>query len=519
VKVLIKKILAQKLIIGLVLLAVGLPGLYLLISIYHSVQKMQSVEEVTYFPAYPSMNFNGKDANLIKKGEYLAKAGDCIACHTNTYKKGKPFAGGLPMYTPFGTIYTPNITPDKKTGIGGWTDEQFIKAMREGISPQGHYYYPAFPYLYFSKITIEDLKAIKAYLDSIPAVEQQNRNNEMIWPFNWRFLQLGWRLLFFYKEDTDVFQPDINHSDQWNRGAYLASGLGHCAMCHSPSYHLLFKDLPLGAPIRKYNLTGGSVQGFLAPNITTANLSTVPVQEIVDVFTKDRMIGGGKIQGPMLEVNRDSLSHLSPADLTAIATYLKEVQSAQPPKPSYGSGGAGKGIYEQYCSACHATGAGGAPKYGNASDWSTLLPAGMDKVYKNAIDGYGGMPAKGTCISCTDDEIKLAVDYMVAPVQGKAAAPAATSKKLTLADGERIYQTNCSVCHITGFNGAPKPGDTETWKPIIKKGFVSIYEDVKTGKHGHPPHGACANCSDAELIAAIKYMLTASSTTENFNLW
>ena len=519
----IKKILAHKntpIIIGILIVALGAPSIYIINGISSNIQKMKDVEDVTYFPDYPALNAKDKNATIIKRGEYLAKAGDCIACHTNTIEKGKSFAGGLPMPTPFGTIYTPNITPDKETGIGGWTDDQFIKAMREGISPEGHYYYPAFPYLYFSKISTDDLKAIKAYLDTIPSVQQKNHDNQMLFPFNWRFLQLGWRILFFNKEDTQVFAADPEHSAQWNRGAYLSGGLGHCAMCHSPSYHLLLKELPLGAPVRKYNLTGGRVQGYLAPNITTANLAKISDEEVVDVFTKDRLIGGGRIVGPMLEVNHDSLHYLTHEDLLSIANYLKSVQSATPPKPSFGKGGPGKGIYEEYCSACHATGGGGAPKYDDATDWAPLLNAGMDKVYNDAIKGYGGMPAKGTCLSCTDDEIKLAVDYMVAPVQGKvSSALTAKPKKLTLADGERIYQANCSVCHNSGFKGAPKPGDKPVWQPIIKKGFIEIYQDVVTGKNGHPQHGACTNCSDDELIAAIKYMLTESSTTENFKLW
>jgi len=183
VKIFISKVWAYKhtrLIIGTLVVAIAVPGIYLINGVSDNVQKMKAVEDVTYFPDYPAVNSQGKNLTLIKRGEYLAKAGDCIACHTNTPEKGKTFAGGLPMVTPFGTIYTPNITPDKKTGIGNWTDEQFIKAMREGISPSGHYYYPAFPYLYFSQVTTDDLKAIKAYLDSTPAIEQQNVKNDML---------------------------------------------------------------------------------------------------------------------------------------------------------------------------------------------------------------------------------------------------------------------------------------------------------------------------------------------------
>jgi cytochrome c5 len=523
VKKLLQKIWAQKKLgvaAVFLFLIVAISGIYTLIGIQKNVQKMSVNQEVTYFPDYPPVQNAGKSPEIIKRGEYLTKAGDCIACHTNTLEKGKAFSGGLPMNTPFGTIYSPNITPDKETGIGNWTEEQFIKAMREGIAPQGHYYYPAFPYLYFSKVSIEDLKAIKAYLDSIPAVHQKNLDNDMVWPFNIRFLQLGWRLLFFHPDKTTVYQPNLKRSAEWNRGAYLIEGLGHCAMCHSPSYRILGSDLPLGAPIKKYDLTGAKIQGYLAPNITGKNLATISINEIVEVFTKDHLIGGGKIEGPMLEVNRDSLSHLSLEDLTAMAVYLKSVESQTPPVSK--AGGPGKALYETYCSGCHTTGAAGAPKYGDAADWEPVLKTGTENVYIKAIKGYQGMPAKGTCISCSDEEIKQTVDYMIAAITGESNKPAVTipkPKPLSLADGKRIYAENCAVCHDTGFKNAPKPGDKSTWSPIIHQGFVNTFENVVTGQTGHPPRGACPNCTDGELKAAVKYMMQESSTGEDFSLW
>lgn len=504
---------------GIVLIILLTLASYVVKGIQKNVQEMEAPPEpVTYFPQYPTPNTTNKNANLIKRGEYLTKAGDCIACHTNTPEKGKPFAGGLPMQTPFGIIYTPNITADKKTGIGGWSNADFIKAMREGISPHGHHYYPAFPYPYFNKVTDEDLLAIKAYLESIPAVEQANLDNKMVWPFNWRFLQFGWRLLFFSPVKTGPYKPDPTQSAEWNRGAYLVEGLGHCAMCHSPSYHLISQKLPLGAPIKKFSLTGAKVQGFLAPNITKANLATVSDEEILKVFSHNQLIGGGNVEGPMLEANQDSLRYLTREDLLAIITYLKSVQSKTPPRPR---GNIGKGIYESYCSGCHATGAGSAPRYGEATAWTPLVEKkGINTIYENAIKGIGGMPAKGTCISCQDNEIKQAVDYMLAAVSGKHAKPVVVVKKLTMKDGEEIYHDNCSVCHNTGFKHAPKPGDIAAWKPILSQGFLQIYENVDTGKKGHPPRGGCGTCTDAELIAAIKYMMTVSSSGEqNYELW
>ncbi len=301
------------------------------------------------------------------------------------------------------------------------------------------------------------------------------------------------------------------------------NGAGHCAMCHSPSYNLFSESLPLGAPIRKYDLTGAKVQGFLAPNITKSNISNVPDQEIVDVFKKDKLIGGGNVVGPMQEVNHDSLIHLSDKDLFAIARYLKTVESESPPKPRVGSGGPGKGTYETYCSGCHTTGAGGAPKLGDSTSWTPILKSPIDEIYHKAIKGINGMPAKGTCISCSDDEIKQAVDYMVASIKGDSSSSkptaAAAPKKLTYADDKRIYTENCAVCHSSGFKNAPKPGDVTAWEPIIANGFYDTYKNIETGRKGHLAHGACPTCSDGDIIAALKYMMQESAPGKDYSLW
>lgn len=481
------------------------------------VKAAQPENAQPWYPAYPALPNQTSQLKQVQRGEYLVKMGDCIACHTNTTEQGQTFAGGLAMQTPFGKLYSPNITPDRETGIGNWTDEQFIKAMREGISPTGQYYYPAFPYLYFSRMPIEDIKAIKAYLDNIPPVKQKNRDNEMVWPFNIRFFQLPWRLLFFHPNAKTVFSTKLTTPQ--SIGEYIVEGPGHCGMCHTPSWHILTEDLPLGAPIKKYYLSGAKVQGFLAPNINQTNFGNTPIEDIVNVFAADQLVGGGNVVGPMLEVNHDSLRYLTHEDLQNIAVYLKSVKSESPPKPS--GSNAGKGIYENYCSGCHTAGAGGAPRFGDANGWAALLKSGMPTVYENAIKGIEGMPAKGTCLSCSDAEIRQAVDYMVAPVLGAAATTSlpTTIKKLTREDGKRIYIENCSVCHANGFKNAPKPGDIAGFKSAVKAGFLETYRDVLTGRNGHPVHGACPTCSDDELIAAIKYMLDESAVNKNYNLW
>jgi cytochrome c5 len=498
-------------------------GFYAFISISQNLRDMAGMEEVEYYPAYPIAKTTPANAELVKRGEYLTKAGDCIACHTNTAlkEKSKQFAGGLPMITPFGTIYTPNITSDKEYGIGKWTDDEFIKAMAQGISPDGHYYYPAFPYMYFNRFTHDDLKAIKAYLVNIPAVNQPNRANSMMFPFNIRLLQLGWRILFFHSENTGPYKPDPKQTAEWNRGAYLTNGAGHCAMCHSPSYTLLSDLLPLAAPIRKYDYTGAKVQGYLAPNISKSNIGNTPDSEMLDVFKKDMLVGGGNVVGPMKEVNHDSLIYLTDADLTAITHYLKTVDSQLPPKIKSSSSNPGAGTYDNYCAGCHTMGGGGAPKFGDPNAWASYLKLPKDDVYHNAIKGINGMPAKGTCSTCSDDDIKQAVDYMLlAASSAKSTGPVVPApKKLTIADGKRIYDENCSVCHNAGFKNAPKPGDVKAWEPIVDKGFYHAFINVSTGKNGHVAHGGCDSCTDGDLIAAMQYMMQSSAPGKDYSLW
>jgi cytochrome c5 len=495
-------------------------GIVTVVGINTNVKEIAATPPVSEynFAVYPTPNTSGANADLVKRGEYLVKAGDCIACHTNTPEKGTSFAGGLPLQTAFGTIYSPNITPDPETGIGKWTYPEFVKAMRQGISPEGHYYYPAFPYYYFNHLTDDDLQAIKAYLDNIPAVHQANRENKMVPPFDKRIFQLGWRILFFTHDDSGPYKNNPEQSAEWNRGAYLVEGLGHCAMCHSPSYHIISDSLSLGAPIEKYNLTGAKIQGYLAPNISKSNLDAVAVDDIINVFMKDELIGGGKVEGPMLEDNHDSLSYLTHDDLAAIATYLKSVKSKSPPKAS---GGPGAATYEGYCSGCHAMGSGGAPKIGDTAAWGAIMKKStMAQVYQNAIHGINGMPAKGTCASCSDDEIKQAVDYMIHGGGDTVGTTMQIPAPLTMEQGKQAYDKDCSSCHNNGTDNAPKIGDDAAWQPIVKQGFFDMYINVTTGRKGHPVKGICEDtCTDADIKAALKYMLQQSDKTNNYDLW
>ncbi len=473
------------------------------------------------FAQYPKINYGvGEKANQLKRGEYLVKMGDCIACHTS--KEGQAFAGGLAFDTPFGTLYSPNITPDKTTGIGDWSEADFNRAVREGILPDGQYAYPAFPFPYYNKLTNQDLADIRAYLKAIPAVNKPAIKNNMMFPFNWRFLQLGWRLMFFEFQKTGPYKLDLTQNTSWNRGAYLVLGLGHCDMCHTPMYYLLSKKFVLGAPIGKYHLAGGFVNGFYAPNITSTRMQEVTENQLAEVFLKNKLLSGGEVQGPMREANQDSFQYLTQNDIHAIYSYLSTVKSKTPPKPETGVGlKGGKKVYEQYCVGCHAAGVGGAPRFGDASAWQPLAKEGLDTLYKNAIHGIGAMPPKGTCATCSDEDIQNAVKYIVnESTAAKAVAPTPKApKQLTLADGQRIYNQYCASCHNGSYPGAPKTGDKQVWQPLIKKGMdVLIINSVK-GINNMPPRGSCSTCSTAEIKAAVKYMVNESKTEGDYMLW
>lgn len=469
------------------------------------------------YPKYPHMHFpDSAKGRLLAKGEYLVKAGDCIACHTNYKEGGRSFAGGEGIKTPFGSVFPPNITPDNATGIGKWTEQQFIRALREGVAANGSFLYPVFPYPYYNLISDDDAKAIYAYMRQVPAVHQANHPNDMMFPFNWRFLQLGWRMLFFYPH-RGVYKADPKQSAQWNRGAYLVKSLTHCSMCHTP-INLL------GAPKSKYYLAGSNVTGMYAPDITARGLKPYTDEQIMNVFLHGKRLSGeGELMGPMKEADEDSFKYLTKNDLKSIIVYLRTVQSASPPKPS--GSGKGEAIYQQYCTGCHTTGAGGAPKFGDANAWAPYLKQGKDNVYNNAIHGYGNMPAKGNCTTCSDQDIHAAVDYILGSVATSAPSQSKypkgpKPKQLSMSDGKRIYnESTCHLCHNNGQMGAPRIGDAHAWRGRISQGMDKLFRHAIQG-YGHmPARGGCVTCSDAEIIAATKYMVQQSSKGGNYDLW
>jgi mono/diheme cytochrome c family protein len=255
------------------------------------------------------------EEDTVQRGEYLVHAGGCVSCHTPG--GGEKLAGGRPLATPFGTFYSPNITPDSETGIGRWTDAQFLLALREGVRPDGANYFPVFPYPSFTRITDSDALAIKAYLFSRPAVRRQNRPHDVPFPFSWRFLQTGWKLLFF---TPGPFHPAAERSAAYNRGAYLVTALAHCGECHTPRNFL-------GATRTGQRLSGtdDGPDGQLVPNITPdpgTGIGKWEKEDVVELLRTGTTPEQSKLKGAMRETIEDGLKYLSDGDLEAIADYL-----------------------------------------------------------------------------------------------------------------------------------------------------------------------------------------------------
>lgn len=311
------------------------------------------------------------DANLIQKGAYLAHAGDCIACHTAP--GGKPFAGGLGMQTPMGTIYSTNITPDSTTGIGNYSYGDFERAVRKGVRPDGTPLYPAMPYVSYAVVKDDDIKALYAYfMSSVGAVRQDNRPTTMPWPLSMRWPLAWWQIMFAQPRDFATASADT----QLVRGTYLVEGLAHCGACHTPR-GVAFQETALADGPNSRFLSGSVLEGWYAKNLRDEDtgLSTWSTTEIVDFLRTGRNDKTAAF-GSMSDVVEHSTQHLSAEDLTAIATYLKSLQARQDRKPTWepkqdfttaalkaGDFGApGALSYVEHCAVCHRMDGKGAPR-------------------------------------------------------------------------------------------------------------------------------------------------------------
>ncbi|CAN7632497.1 cytochrome c [Caballeronia sp. LjRoot29] len=327
-------------------------------------------------------------ATLIKRGEYLARAGDCVACHTAD--KGRPFAGGLPINTPFGTIYTPNITNDPDTGIGRWSDADFLRAMHDGIGKGGERFYPAFPYAEYTKVTDSDVLAIRAYLNTLTPIHYTPPRNELSFPFSQRWLMVFWNM-FNFKEGR--FVPDPQQSAEWNRGAYLVGGLAHCEECHTP------RNVMQGLKTSE-RFSGAELSGWHAFNITpdkTAGVGGWTDDDLTQYLSTGVAHGRANAAGAMADVVQNSTQYMTPEDLRSIVVYLRSVPAKSGgdihPRNSFGqptnadvtamrgttiSGVNGAQLFIANCATCHSwTGEG---RGGNA-------PGAYPSLIHNSVVG------------------------------------------------------------------------------------------------------------------------------------
>jgi mono/diheme cytochrome c family protein len=328
------------------------------------------------------------DPALIAKGAYLARVGDCASCHT--VRGGALYAGGRAIPTPFGSVPAPNLTPDRATGLGQWEFADFWRAMHRGEGRHGQRLYPAFPYTSYTRVTRDDAWAIFAYLRSVPAVEHGSQALGLDFPYRIRATLAAWRALYFRQ---GVFAPDPQQSAQWNRGAYLVQGLGHCNECHA-------ERGALGGTAVGVHLTGGQIpqQNWYAPDLSTqqnGGLQGWSEQDIVDLLQTGRSAKGAAF-GPMADVVAQSTQHMTTADLRAIAVYLASLppRTAQPvPRTAFNVAkiaSAGEQIYLKRCADCHGRDGNGVagvypPLNGNSA---MSEPTGINATRMGLLGGF-----------------------------------------------------------------------------------------------------------------------------------
>ena len=383
-----------------------------------------------------------RDADIVARGRYLAQVADCQVCHTAP--GGAPYAGGLAFKTPFGTIYSPNITGDAATGIGGWSDAEFLRAVHKGVGKHGEQLYPAFPFEAYTLMADEDVLAIKAYLLSLPKVRAQAPPNALRFPFNRRELVWFWATAY---SPNQRFRPRPNRSPEWNRGAYLVEGLAHCGDCHTP------RNLAQALDNRR-KFAGALIQGWRAYNITPDRASGVGEwsdDDLARYISGGHVPGRGSPSGPMAEAVAGGLSALTPSDLRAMVAYLRTVPargSLEQPAPSRKAASdlpkvmpahydvRGRMIFEQACATCHGW-SGQSPLSPQASltgvravnDASGANVAAIVIAGQPSSGGQLAMPAFGAAYS--DSEIAAVANYVTARF-------GAARSKLTAADVAKL---------------------------------------------------------------------------------
>src|SRR5713101_3932420 len=386
------------------------------------------------------------DAALVKRGRDLAAIGNCNDCHT--VRGGKNFAGGLPVPTPFGTIFSSNITPDADTGIGRWSEAAFARAMRSGVDREGRHLYPTFPYDHFTNVSDEDDRALYAYLMTREAVHAPARENQLSFPLNQRVVVAGWKLLFLHR---GTYQPDNTKSAEWNRGAYLVEGLAHCGACHTP------RNL-LGAERASAQFAGGDVDNWHAYAINAQSPAPVPWDaDALFAYLRDGWHPDhGVARGPMAEVV-SNLSSVPPSDIRAIAIYMAGVfgaptpdrkrqgeavlaQVRSPSVPAPKADAVGAAIYAAACATCHETGR--TLPYGGVNLALSTAIAGPDPRNIANIVLSGVRPVEGErspimpgfAGSMNDGQVTALLNYLRARFSNQ---PAWTNVERTVEDARR----------------------------------------------------------------------------------
>lgn len=363
-------------------------------------------------------------AAQLVQGEYLTRVGNCMSCHTA--RGGEPYAGGRAVPTPFGNIYTSNLTPDAETGIGKWDNADFWQAMHDGKSKDGSLLYPAFPYTNYTKVTRADSDAIFAYLKTVPTVQQKNIEPELRFPYDTRALLYVWRALYFR---PGVYVNDDKQSVEWNRGAYLTQGLGHCSTCHSP------RD-SLGGTNLSAELGGGMIPvlNWYAPPLNGDKENGLGNWEAehLSAFLKTGVAPLRSASGPMSEVVAGSLQHMKNDDISAMTTYLKSLPQQRtsttlatqsiPAETKQAMIAAGAKLYENQCASCHqVSGKGAASIYpALAGNHAVTAPIATNVIRMVLHGGYApstegnprpyGMPPYGQ--SMTDEEVATVITYI-----------------------------------------------------------------------------------------------------------
>jgi mono/diheme cytochrome c family protein len=361
---------------------------------------------------------------LVALGGQLAAAGNCAGCHT--VAGGPAYGGGLGLETGFGLAYSTNITPDPQTGIGNWSEEAFTRAMREGVDREGSHLLPAFPYTHFTKLTDGDVKALYAFFMTRPAVVAPDRVNTIKFPFNVRALQAGWKLLFF---DRGVYQTVSGKSEAWNRGAYLAEGITHCAACHTPRNRF-------GAEQGNAAYAGAPFDGWLAPPLNAANPAPMPwtQQDLYDYLRSGESETHGVAAGVMASVVHDGLAKLPDADLQALATYFADGNGSAARAPTAAAAltlassrrlvdagretEPGANLYLSACASCHYSPAAKPPAVQGSLALSTTLtaddPANFIQTVMHGVGGAGtpGPYMPGFALALTDNDIALLASYL-----------------------------------------------------------------------------------------------------------